>query len=99
MVNAVLSTSIDFKRSPEKAWPNLRPDVPISQQGKTFIPIYTPKTLAFRSTAQQNFDLNASHFYLWGTTTHPCVFSYNSKLRDPSTRHFLMSVKPFATAP
>ena len=66
MVNTLLSTSTDFNRSTQQTWPNFRTEFPKVQQGKIFISLYKyiPKTLAFRSTAQQSVDLSALHFYL-----------------------------------
>ena len=67
IVNNVLSTSTDFERSPQKAWPNFRTAFSISQQGKTFI----PKTLAFRSRVQQSVDLTAFAFLSAGYNYKP----------------------------
>jgi len=78
--------SRDFKGSTRNSWPNFRNEFPKSQQEKTFVKIYIPETLAFRSTAQQSVELGALRFYLWGTITNPSEFNSNSKLRDASAR-------------
>ena len=59
---------------------------PNRNKKKTFVKIYIPETLAFRSTAQQSVELGALRFYLWGTITNPSEFNSNSKLRDASAR-------------
>lgn len=69
-------------------WTNFRSECPHTIISKKVHINICPKTVSFRGTAQQNFDLSPVDFHLWDTSKPLFVFSFNWKWRHVINEFF-----------